>query len=91
MTVTLAFNERTKSHFLLSESIESKFALVLKYAIEDSANFLTASVNKLSKNSEFILKPVAKFDTAIGFLKHKDSTLQTANLSLIFRNLFDNC
>lgn len=73
MPVSLAFNERTKSHLLFSESLESKFALVLKYTVEDSATLITASVNKLSKNSEFILKPVAKFDTTLGFLKHNNS------------------
>lgn len=73
MAINLAFNERTKSHLLFSESIESKYSLVLKYSLEDSANFLTASVSKLSKNSEFILKPIAKFQTALGFLKRKDS------------------
>lgn len=84
MTVVLAFNERTKSHHLFSESAESKFALVLKYASEESATILTASVNKLAKNNEFILKPLAKFETTLGFLKHKDSIQNNNNSKLNF-------
>ena len=73
MVVTLAFNERTKSYFLFSESSETNFALVLKPVDEDSKNLLSASVNKIPKNLEYTLRPIATFETTLGFLKHKGS------------------
>lgn len=75
MTVVLAFNERTKSFFLFREASETNFALVVKNVEENSRNFISASVNRLPKNIEYTLKTIAKFETAFGFLKHKNSNL----------------
>lgn len=74
MTVVLAFNERTKSYFLFREASEARFALVIKFIEEDSNKVISVSVNKLPKNTEYTLKPIMKFETTLGFLKHKEST-----------------
>ena len=91
MTVTLAFNERTKSYFLFREASETNFALVLKQVEEDSKNVFSASVNRLPENIEYTLKPIAKFETALGFLKYDRSNLKSSNKYLFFRSLFDCC
>lgn len=74
MAVVLAFNERTKSYFLFRESSVNGFSLVIKTSEDESAKVLSASVNKCPQNLKYTLKPIAKFDTALGFLKHKKST-----------------
>lgn len=84
MTVILAFNERTKSYFLFREASETNFALVLKQIEEDSKNILSASVNRLPENIEYTLKPIAKFETALGFLKHNKSNSKIFNIRLCF-------
>ena len=76
MTVVLAFNERTKSYFLYREASEAQFALVIKFFEEESENFISASVNKLPKNTEYALKPIMKFQTTLGFLKRKESIMK---------------
>ena len=76
MTVILAFNERTKSYFLFREASETNFALVLKQTEDDSKKNLSASVNRLPENIEYTLKPIAKFETALGFLKHNKSNFE---------------
>ena len=73
MVVVLAFNERTMSYYLFREASELNFALVIKPIEEDSNKFLSAAVNRLPRNTEYKLKPIAKFDTSLGFLKHKNS------------------
>lgn len=75
MSVALAFNERTKSYFLFREAAEAQFALVIKFIEEDSKKVISASVNRLPLNTEYTLKPIIKFETALGFLKQKESIL----------------
>ena len=60
------------------------FALVLKQIEEDSKNVLSASVNRLPENIEYTLKSIAKFETALGFLKHNNSNWQIFNMYLSF-------
>lgn len=76
MVAVLAFNERTKSYFLFRDDSETNFALVIKPLEDDSTKVLSASVNRLPQNLEYTLKPIAKFETALGFLKHKKSNFQ---------------
>lgn len=71
MSVILSFNERARSYFLFRESSSSMLALVLKPIEDDSNKLISASVNKLPENSGYVLKSLAKFETTIGFLKHK--------------------
>lgn len=90
MPVTLAFNERTKSYFLFREAAETGFALVIKFFEEDSKNTISASVNKVPKNTEYTLKPIAKFETTLGFLKYNESKFcYMKAYYIVFRYLFD--
>jgi hypothetical protein len=84
MAVVLAFNERTKSYFLFREASEARFALVIKFIEEDSQKVISASVNRLPKNTEHTLKPILKFETTLGFLKHKESNTLSKYVSINF-------
>ena len=75
MSVVLALNERTKSYSLFCETSDTRYSLNLKYLEDESKETLSAGIAKILKNSEFNLKPLAKFETALGFLRHKSSKM----------------